>query len=154
MFRILFWLFSRVNSKLTNQRSSFCLCFDCNWEFDGIFQIYFLMFTILNVILILWCWSWQVSINMSGSDHSASGGCWVLPFAANGQMQGSGGTYTTRGMHWVATQAFIASATSSADATGGWQSLLLKAQLVSGDVLTVIPRQTLLNTRVFTILLL
>ena len=33
----LFWLFSRVNSKPTNQRSSFCLCFDCNWEFDGIF---------------------------------------------------------------------------------------------------------------------
>ena len=32
------WLFSRVNSKRTNQRSSFCLCFDCNWEFDGIFS--------------------------------------------------------------------------------------------------------------------
>ena len=30
----MFWLFSRVNSKRTNQRSSFCLCFDCNWEFD------------------------------------------------------------------------------------------------------------------------
>ena len=29
----LFWLFSRVNSKPTNQRSSFCLCFDCNWDF-------------------------------------------------------------------------------------------------------------------------
>ena len=31
----MFWLFSRVNSKLTNQRSSFCFCFDLNWEFDG-----------------------------------------------------------------------------------------------------------------------
>ena len=31
----LFWLFFRVNSKPTNQRSSFCLCFDLNWEFDG-----------------------------------------------------------------------------------------------------------------------
>ena len=34
----MFWLFSRVNSKRTNQRSSFCLCFDCNWEFDRIFS--------------------------------------------------------------------------------------------------------------------
>ena len=35
----LFWLFSRVNSKPTNQRSSFCLCF-CNWEFYGNFIFY------------------------------------------------------------------------------------------------------------------
>ena len=36
---LLFWLFYRVNSKPTNQRSSFCLCFGCNWEFGGIFLI-------------------------------------------------------------------------------------------------------------------
>ena len=33
--REIFILFSRVKSKLTNQRSSFC--FDSNWEFDGNF---------------------------------------------------------------------------------------------------------------------
>ena len=41
----LFWLFSRVNSKPTNQRSSFCLCF-CNWEFDGNFIFYVICDTI------------------------------------------------------------------------------------------------------------
>ena len=89
---------------------------------------------------------------MSGGDHGAGGGRGVLPLAANGQMQGSGGTYTTRGMHRVATQALIASAPRTVPR--GRQSLLLKAQLISGDVLTVIPRQTLLNTRVLPILLL
>ena len=47
---------------------------------------------------------------MSGGDHGTRGGRGVLPLAANGQMQGSGGTYTTRRMHRVATQALIASA--------------------------------------------
>ena len=34
---LLFWFFSRVNSKLTNQRSSFCLCFDKTENLTGQF---------------------------------------------------------------------------------------------------------------------
>ena len=37
MKNLLFWLFSRVNSKPTNKRSSFCFDFDFNWEFGGNF---------------------------------------------------------------------------------------------------------------------
>ena len=37
-------IFFRVNSKLTNQRSSFCLCLDLNWEFDDFFLNFYTYF--------------------------------------------------------------------------------------------------------------
>ena len=60
---LLFWLFYRVNSKPTNQRSSFCSCFGCNWEFGGIFLNFNFFFQEAWVATLRVKWRTQILFN-------------------------------------------------------------------------------------------